>query len=235
MKKTFILFVTLLSSYQLMQCMDKAGSFSKLGQTLYDKWDPTSILGELEKTGISRDKREKMTQTHRLDRIVPYFIERKEPDQLCDSLTQIVTQQWPISSVAQEIAIDYLWKLRPSIRTNKPLLSRVTATLDLLNPAQVIDDMQKGQLYSDEKLELEGRLNRAIEQLVNLGDTRNLKQLIAIIQQRNGQEETRLIPGKRVLQLAYQHLWNQEKETKSHKKMLIATFKAEKNDSDGED
>ncbi len=238
MKKLFILFA-LVSYAQSTVCMDKksggTGALGRAAQTVYDKWDPTGILEELHKKGVSQDKREMMTQMHRLDRIIPLHIESRATEELCDNLTTIVTKGYPLSTIPREMAHDYLWKLRSSLLTNKPLLDRVTATLDLLNPAQIIVDLREGQTYSEKQIDLENRLNQAMEQLVELRKTSELQQLVAIIANRRARESAAIIPGERVRQLAYGYLRSQEKENKTKKTLLVETFGAKKSDSDTED
>jgi len=209
--------------------------WQRVARTVFDKWDPTTILDELEKDGMSKDERTQMTQTHRLDRIVPYYVARGETDQLCAKLTIIKSKQFPLSPVAQKTAFDYLYKQRPLSAENKPLLAQITTTLDLLNPAQIVDDIEKGETYSPEQIDLENRVNRTLETLVKLQDTSSLVRLITIIGQQNQQEETTIIPGKRVLDLAYQLLRDKEKESRLHKESLVKVFGAKRSDSDADE
>lgn len=237
--KTIFILLAIISSTQTNICMSSKSSpapssstLSRVAQTVSDKWEPTGILEELRKNGISKNDREKMTQMHRLDRIVPLHIENNETEKLCANLTTITTKNYPLSNIAREMARDYLWKLRPSLLTDKPLLDRVTTVLDLLNPAQIIDDLKKGQTYSEQQIDLENRLNRAIEQLVTLQETSKIQQLIGIIATRNEKESTTIIPGERVLQLAHTHLSNQEKESKEKKELIEKTFGTKKSNSE---
>jgi hypothetical protein len=236
MKKFFIL-LTAISFAQILLAMEPTSSASATGplgratQTLYDKLSPTKILDELHRTGLSSNKRVRMTQMHRLDRIVPLHIESKETEKLCDDLTDILTHGYPLGSGARDMAHEYLWQLRPVIGSNIPLLARVIATLDLLNPAQIIDDLRGGHIYIEAPIELENRLNRSLERLIQLKRTELLQQLIETMASRRPM----LLPGKRVLQLAYAFLRAQEKENTEKKRILVATFGAEKSASDTEE
>lgn len=235
MKKTFLVFGVLVCAHVLNGAEKASNAISRLSTTVSDKWwNPEGILEELKKNGVSKDLREEMTQMHRLDRYISILIENKNHVKLCDDLTTIVTKNFPLSHIGYKMAKDYLWQERPAKKQEKPILDRMNETLDLLNPAQIIDDLEKGQIYSEEKVDLETRINKILEKLVKLEDTNNLRKLVKIIEQRSKSETTKIIPGARICQLAYKFLREQEKETVLNKKALSKTFNAKKTDSDTE-
>lgn len=224
MRKPFFLCTVILSSMHISFAMED--TLNRITQTVYDKLDPTIIISELNKNGTSKDPREKMTQMHRLDRTIPFYMEKNDPANLCTTLNQIMASKWPLSPLAQKMAKDYLWKIRPSIVKNKPLLENVNSTLDSLDPAQVIHDLQNGQVYSDEKIDLENRVNRALNQFLKSKNKPDLEKLLTIlIDRKENQPEKAIVPGERILTEIGLYLKTEEKKIKLYKDMFGKAFK----------
>lgn len=245
MKKVFFLYI--ITSTHIFFAMEQYFSLSNVTQTVWDKLDPLTIIGELQKNGVSLNAREKMTQMHRLDRVIPYCIDKEDTANLCTILNQIFANKWPLSLLAQDMAADYLWKKRPAIfNINKPLLKEINSTLDILEPAQIICDIKKGQLYYEKQVDVEDRVNRALDELMKLKRTDDLKKLVIIITPTREsivtkeeitikEESFSIVPGERILKAIYQYFRLQEKENKKYKDRLLAFFKnIQKNDSDKE-
>lgn len=232
MKKFIFVFVCCFSVHSFS--MDFSTMASNLAKTAYDKYDPESVMVELKTKGVSTNNREKMTQMHRVDRIIPFFIDKKDDVKLCENITTIISEGYPVSDLAKIMASDYLWKIRPSAQSEQSL-NRINDALYLINPAQIIDDLNKGQIYSKEKVDLETRVTKILERLVKLKDIDNVRNLVNLLENKSKEEGTKIVPVPRVMQEAYKFLRVQEKATSRSKNNLIKTFKVQKNDSDNEE
>lgn len=200
--------------------------FKNLSTTLWDKYNPMIVLEELQKTGVSTRPRDKMTQQHRIDRIIPYLIENADVEGLCKSITIIFSRKYPVSEIALSMAHEYLWQLRPSYINNAPLLKNVIDTLDTINPHQIIEDLDKGHLYTNNQFDIENRINKGIERLVVEKNIHGLNKLIALMVLKST-KEVPVTSSKRVIQYAYDSLQEHIDTTNHLKTLLVERFGAE--------
>ena len=218
MKKFIFVFVSSITLNSFTMDSVKKISSNAL-TTLYDKYDPETVLSELEKEGVSKNIDEKMTQEHRVNRTIRHYVQANEPQKLCNALSRIVAGNFPRSPLAIQMAHEYLVSKRAAVQNQPSIFTSIIQTLDKLNSSQITKDLSEGQTFGAEKRDLESRVNAGLE---ILGSDKKDQELQKLIQVLGGLQKTEkaIVPGPRVAQDTSNYLEQRIKELTQTRTLL---------------